>query len=81
MLSVLYRPFIRSGSAWLVTFPKGHDHELFEANPTAMEGTSPFALVEEVGERAPVQKGKFRVEQTMCLRLDFSVVYEMDATR
>lgn len=37
-----------TGSAWLVTFPKGRNYESFMADATGMQGTSPFALVEEV---------------------------------
>lgn len=37
-----------AGSAWLVTFPEGQDHALFEVDTAGMGGTSPFALVEEV---------------------------------
>lgn len=42
---------VRAGSAWLVTFPEGRDHELFGVSIDNMGGTSPFALVEEVGAK------------------------------
>lgn len=45
----LYRMFVFcTGTAWLVTFREGHDHELFKVNTEGMGGTSPFAVVEEV---------------------------------
>lgn len=49
VLSFDSKSFVRAGSAWLVTFPQGHDHELFRVSTGGMGGTSPFALVEEVG--------------------------------
>lgn len=47
-----FNSIVLAGSAWLVTFPEGRDHELFEVSTDNMGGTSPFALVEEVGARA-----------------------------
>lgn len=49
LLDLLDPPCVSAGSAWLVTFPEGYDHELFEVDTAGMGGTSPFSLVEEVG--------------------------------
>lgn len=37
-----------------MTFSEGHDHERFQVINDGMGGTSPFAVVEEVGERCNV---------------------------
>lgn len=39
-----------AGSAWLVTFPEGHNYDSFEIDMSQMGGRSPFSRVEEVSE-------------------------------
>lgn len=48
----------RAGSAWLVTFPEGRDHDAFDVRTESLGGTSPFALVEEVRVHAGGQAAR-----------------------
>lgn len=59
-----------AGSAWLVTFSEGHDQERFQVITDGMGGTSPVAVIDEVGKVPEAQDtGHMSTDQRMFYQI------------